>query len=200
MAAVSQTQPASSEPTQGKRSYPRTFGGLIGSMIVAVIVIVAYWALQNATHTRPTYKSEPVEYLQTVKYAQEGGYTLVYPTELPQGAYASAIRFAPGTQPTWGLSILDADGEYIGIQHEDAYLDELIDTYVDKGAKKGKDATFDSPIATTWTTWSDKGGDHAFAAEMDGTRVLVFGSAPVEELKSVVEALSIEPVTQSQPK
>ena len=38
-------------------------------------------------------------------------------------------------------------------------------------------------MADTWTTWTDEGGDTGYAAEVGDETVLVYGSAPAEDLK-----------------
>jgi hypothetical protein len=193
---VTQTQDAPSKPTQGARRYPRTFGGLIGSMIVAVIGVVIYWALQNATHDRPEIQPEAIDYLGTVQTVQEAKYTVAYPPSLPEGWMATAVRFTPGDRPVWGLSILTADQKYVGVEQEDDDLSTLLTTYVDKHARQGEDVTLDSALSTsptTWTTWSDAGGDHALATEIDGQTLLVYGSAPVADLTEVAESLTLPP-------
>ncbi len=78
------------------------------------------------------------------------------------------MRFTPGDRPVWGLGMLTSAragaGAYAGVEQEDADLDTLLDTYVDKAARQGEDVTITpvdaaaaAGIATTWTTWSDSG-------------------------------------------
>ncbi|WP_300678816.1 DUF4245 family protein [Nocardioides sp.] len=195
---MTQTQQTPSEPAQGARRYPRTFGGLIASMIVAVIGVVAYWALQNATHDRPEIQPEAVDYLGTVQTVQEAKYAIAYPPTLPAGAIATAVRFTPGDRPVWGLSVLTKDDKFIGVEQENEDLSTLLTTYVDKHARQGKDVTLTSGLATgptAWTTWSDSGGDHAFATKLGTTTVVVYGSASVEDLQAVAESLTTAPTT-----
>lgn len=194
MTQIAQQAP---EPKQGARRYPRTFGGLIGSMVVAVLAIVAYWVLQNATHQHPDVRPESVAYLETVGEAQQGGYTLVYPPSLPTGWKATSIHLTPGDSPIWGLGFLTARGDYVGVQQQESSLGDLLDTYVDKAARRGADTRIASPIASTWSSWSDSGGDHAFATtfKVSGRTqmLLVYGSAPVADLTAVAESLTTAP-------
>lgn len=182
-----------SEPQTGARRYPRTFGGLIGSMIVLVLAVVAYYVVQRAFHDEPEVRPEAVDYLQTVQAAQQGGYTIVYPASLPAGWRATEVHFTPGDRPVWGLPMLTDDGRYVGIQQEDAPLDDLLDTYLPKGAHQGADAHLDSPVGSTWTTWSDGKRDHAFATQVGEDTVLVYGSAPVADLERLVGLLTTAP-------
>lgn len=193
---MTQTQQASPEPTQGARRYPRTFGGLIGSMIVAVVAVVIYVVLQNGTHERPDIQPEAVDYLDTVATVQAASYTIAYPPTLAQGDIATAVRFTPGDRPAWGLSVYTAGEKFIGVQQQDDSLSSLLTTYVDKKARQGKDVTLGGPLGATWTTWSDAGGDHAFATEVEGDTVLVYGSAPVAELRAMAQSLTTAAVTR----
>ncbi|UDY22902.1 DUF4245 domain-containing protein [Nocardioides sp. Kera G14] len=199
---MTQTAPSPSagqptEPTQGARRYPRTFGGLIGSMVVAVIAIVAYWGIQNLTHDHPEVKLDAVAYTETVGTVQEAGYTVAYPSSLPTGWKATSVHFTPGDHPTWGLGILTKSGTYAGVAQADVDLSSLLTTYVDKAARQGADATIRSQIGSTWSTWSDSGGDHAFATTIDvkGAKqaVLVYGSAPVADLRDLAASLTTAP-------
>jgi hypothetical protein len=174
-------------------------------MIVLVIAVLAYWGFQEFFNERPEIKPEAVAYLETVGAVQDGGYTVAYPPSLPSGWIATSVRFTPGDRPVWGLGTLTDAGDYAGVEQEDADLDTLLDTYVDKAARQGDDVTITpsvtgaSPeIATTWTTWSDTDGDHALATTMtiedEQQTLLVYGSAPMADLKDLAASLVTTPL------
>ena len=53
---------------------------------------------------------------------------------------------------------------------------------------------------TSWQTWSDAGGDHAFSTELTsgplaGETLLVYGSAPVADQETLLRALTLDPVS-----
>lgn len=179
-----------SEPQTGARRYPRTFGGLIGSMIVLVLVVVGYFVVQNVTHDQPEAKVEAADYLDTVRSVQQAGLRVAYPASLPKGWVAREPRFTPGDRPVWGLPMLTDAGRYVGIQQQDAPLRDLLDTYVPNGARQGEDVRLDSDVATTWTSWSDGKRDHAFATEVGEETLLVYGSAPVADLEELIGRLT----------
>ncbi|MFT4286909.1 DUF4245 domain-containing protein [Nocardioides sp.] len=191
---MSTTEPAT-EPTSGTRRYPRSFGALVGSMIVLVLAVVAYWALQSFAHPNEETKPVAVDYLDAVAAAQGAHIPLVYPPSLPEGWMATDARLDRAEGLAWSLPMLTAKGKYVGLQQEDhAKLSDLVATYVEKDAQRGQDVTLESAVATTWSTWSDSGGDHAFAAEVGDAIVLVYGSAPVADLETVVRSLTTAPV------
>ena len=45
-------------------------------------------------------------------------------------------------------------------------------------------------VAPTWQEYADSGGDHALVARVRGDEVLVYGSAPVADLRRVVGLLT----------
>ena len=185
-----------SEPQTGVKRYPRTFAGLIGSMIVLVLAVLGYYVFRNVLSEDLERKPEAVDYLDTVVAAQDAGLPLVYPAQLPSGWIATDVRLTPGDRFTWGLPMLTDAEKFVGIQQEDTDLRSLLDIYVDEHARQGADATIHSDVADTWSTWSDSGGDHAYAAEVGGTTVLVYGSAPVRDLQELVSRLTTAPVAR----
>ena len=46
--------------------------------------------------------------------------------------------------------------------------------------------TVEGAIVPEWQEWSDAGGDHAYSATVGDSEVLVYGSAPTEDLLTVV--------------
>lgn len=182
------------EPQAGARRYPRTFGGLVASMIVLVLAVLGYWVVQKALNPTPEIGPEPVDYLDTAAAAQEAGIPIVYPTSLPEGWIATEVRLTPGDRLVWGIPMLTDEERFVGLQQEDEDLHTLLDTYVDENARQGADVMIDSPVASRWSSWTDEGGDHAFAAEVGETVVLVYGSAPATDLKELVSRLSTAPV------
>lgn len=184
-----------SDPQSGARRYPRTFGGLVASMIVLVAAVLAFVGIREVFRDQPHITPEPVDYLETVGAAQQAGIPVVYPESLPEGWMATEVRLTPGDRMVWGLPMLTDDEKFVGIQQEDADLTTLLDTYVDTDARQGANVSIDSAVAQTWSSWTDEGGDHAFAAEVGETTLLVYGSAPVSDLKELVSRLTVAPVS-----
>ncbi|MDH2414955.1 DUF4245 domain-containing protein [Nocardioides sp. CER19] len=182
------------EPQAPSRRYPRTFGGLIGSMIVLVAAVVGYYVIQNVLHDEPDGKPVAVDYLSTVRDIQGGGYTVAYPATLPKGWLATDANFTPGDRPAWGLPLLTDSGTFAGIQQEDLSVEDMLATALPNGARKGEDVTIDSKVATTWTSWSDGQRDHAFSTSVGKDTLLVYGSASVADLKTLIGLLTTAPV------
>jgi hypothetical protein len=188
-----------SEPQTGARRYPRTFGGLIGSMIVLVVAVVGYWVIQNVTHDQPEGGPVAVDYLDTVKTVQGAGIQIAYPRSLPEGWIAQESTFTPGDRPVWMLPMLTDAGKYVGIHQADAPLADMLETDMPKGARQGEDVRIESGLpgdqAATWSSWSDGTRDHGFATTVGDDTLLVYGSAPVEDLKKLIGLLTTDPVS-----
>jgi hypothetical protein len=184
-----------SETQAGKpaRRYPRTFGGLIASMIVTVIAVVGYWALQNSAREVPDVRPEPVDYLAAVKHLQDNGVTVAYPPTLPAGWEATSVQQDAGQDPEWGVGILTAEGTFAGVRQEEAALDDIISELVDEEARQGEDVTVPGAVAASWSTWSDEGGDHAFATQLGDDVLVVYGSASEGDLRTLLESLTTAP-------
>ena len=50
--------------------------------------------------------------------------------------------------------------------------------------------TLDSEIGSEWQTWTDDGGDTGYSIEYGDQTVLVYGSAPAEDLQAFIGLLS----------
>ena len=86
--------------------------------------------------------------------------------------------------------MLTEDGDFIGVRQQDISVDALVELYVDEKAEAGDDAGVASEVTDTWQTWSDDGGDHGYATELDDEAVLVYGSAPVDDIESYLGLLT----------
>ena len=190
-------QPAAT-PEQPSR-YNRSFGGLVAAMIATVVFVAAYIGFRALTRDQPDIEQK-VDYLSCVAYLQEADVTVVHPASLPEGWTATSISFERGTPPSWRIGMLTADDEFVGVVQEQEDVDDLLDDYVDASADQGDDAAPENTLGvTTWQTWSDDGGDHAFSAELPtgplaGQTLLVYGSASVADLEEMVGLLTLDPV------
>jgi hypothetical protein len=185
----------SPEPLAGTRParYPRTANGLIGSMIVVLLVIGAFVVLRALNRNDLEVRPEAVDYLATVQDLQDGDLAPVYPPELPEGWIATSIDYVPGERPSWGIGMLTDAERFVGVRQEDASLDDLLHTYVDEDPVEGDSVTLEGSIAPTWQTYTDAGGDRAYAAEVGDDWVLVYGSASRADQEELIGLLTTRP-------
>jgi hypothetical protein len=175
--------------------YPRTTGGLLGSIIVLVVAVVAIVLVRGMFRETPTYEPEHVDYLALVASVQQAGLTPAYPPELPEGWYVKDATFTPGDRPVLDLAMTTEDDHFAGLHQEDRSVDELVDTYVGGDAVEGDPVRISGAVAPQWRTFSDPGGDHAFATELGEETLLVYGSASEAELRALVDSLTTAALT-----
>ena len=182
------------QPVGRAGRYQRSIAGGVGSLIVLVVVVLAFVAFRAFFRDNDAVDVEPVDYLAVVAPAQEAGIRIVYPPSLPKGWTATSVDFVPGERPAFGVGMLTDDDLFVGVRQADDDLATLLETHVDADAEKGDVVTVEGAIVPEWQEWSDAGGDHAYSATVGDTEVLVYGSAPTEDLLTVVRSLTDAPV------
>jgi len=183
------------QPGDRPGRYERTIAGGVGSMIVLVLVVLAFVGLRAVFRDNDAVDVDPVDYLSVVGPAQDAGVPVVYPPTLPDGWKATSVDFDPGDRPAWGVGMLTDDGKFVGVRQEDADLDSLLDTYVDEDATEGDTVTVEGALVPEWQEWSDAGGDHAYAASIGDYEILVYGPAPTDDLLTIVRSLTDAPLS-----
>jgi hypothetical protein len=174
--------------------YQRSIAGGIGSLLVLIAVVLAFVAFRAVFRDNDAVDVEAVDYLAVVAPAQEAGIKVVYPPSLPEGWTATSVAFVPGERPAFGVGMLTDDDLFVGVRQADEELADLLETYVDAQVVKGDVVTVDGAIVPEWQEWSDGGGDHAYSATVGDTEVLVYGSAPTEDLLTIVRSLTDAPL------
>jgi hypothetical protein len=200
---VSEQPAATPEPTPERgverpSRYNRSFGGLLGAMIVTVLFVAGYVGFRAFTRDQPEIV-EKVDYVAAVQELQAAGVQVVYPCSVPDGWRASSTTFDRGDPPTWAIGFVTDDDEFVGVRQEKTDVDDLLDTYVDEQARQGDDATVPNQLGVaTWETWSDSGGDLAYSTTLgpplDGQTLLVYGSASAAQQEAVIAQLTTAPV------
>lgn len=175
---------------QGGR-YQRSTGGLIGSMIVLVLIVLGIVVFRGTFRNTPSYEPDHLDYLSLVTSVQQAGVKPAYPAQLPDGWYVKDASFTPGDgRPVLDLAMTTDDDLYAGLHEEDESADALVHKYIGGDATRGDDVQVTGSVAPTWQTYSAPDGDHAFTAELGHQTVLVYGSASEDDLRGVVESLT----------
>jgi hypothetical protein len=164
--------------------------GMVGAMLATLLAVGAFIGLRAVGRDQTTVEQEPVDYLSAVRNAEDAGVQVVHPRELPRGWVATSVDLASGDRPTWGMGVLTEEGRFVGLRQADVAVEELVETYVDEEATQGGEARLDSDVGDAWQQWSDEGGDTGYSTEVDGESVLVYGSAPADELEALVGLLT----------
>lgn len=170
--------------------YTRSFGGMVGALIVTVLFVLAFALWRGLFQVDPDETPVAVDWQDSVQIAEQANLRVVHPGELPDGWTATSANLVAGDDPRWGMGVLTGEGDFIGIRQQDTSVNDLVELYVDQDAEAGDDASVPSEIADTWQTFSDSGGDHGYATEVDDETVLVYGSAPVAEIETYLGLLT----------
>lgn len=166
--------------------YQRSATGMIGAMLVLLLVIGAYVAFRAVNRAQPGDPVKRVDYQQTLEYAREqAGFRLLAPALLPEGWRATSADFVP--RPVrWHLGILTDQDEYVGLEQSRGSVSDLVETYVDRNAVRGRPVVVDG---TPWRSWTDAGGDTALTRVDGGVTTLVVSSAGRDVLVDFTETL-----------
>jgi len=172
--------------------YNRSTGGLVGSMIVLVVAVLAFFVFRDAFRTTPSYEPEHVDWRSMIVSVQQQGLKPAYPAPLPAGWYAKDAAFASGDRPSVDLELTTDEGHFVGMHEEDTDVRSLVDDLVGSGTLERGQVTISSPVGSTWQEWVDPDGDHAYSTDLGRQTLLVYGSAPVTEIKQLIGTLSTE--------
>ncbi|NPC95796.1 DUF4245 domain-containing protein [Nocardioides sp. zg-DK7169] len=183
----------------GTRRYQTSMAGMVGAMLVLLVAIGGFMLLRGVTSDAPEVEVEAVDYLGAVRDQQRIDRRVVYPRTLPDGWKATSIDYVPGRRPAWGIGMLTDEGTFAGVRQQDEAVDVLLDQFVDEETTTRESLTAPGAIAREWEGYADEGGDTAFAAEVGGETVLVFGSADAEDLATLVDLLTFAPVDVTDP-
>lgn len=171
--------------------YTRSFNGMVGALIVTILFVLAFVGWRALFRDDVDSVAPTVDWQESVELADGAGLGVVRPSELPAGWQATSVDLvAAGDEPRWGLGVLTADGDFVGVRQEDASVDDLVRRYVDEEPDEGDEVTVQSDVASTWQTWSDDGGDHGYSTELGDESLLVYGSAPAEEIETFIRLLT----------
>ncbi|OIJ26260.1 hypothetical protein UG56_013525 [Nocardioides luteus] len=193
------SESTSEQPETPARSYPRTFGALIGSMIfllvlVVPIVLVVQWRgnlEREVSGANQTYKAD---WAEAVRSAQVADLDVVYPRELPSGWYANTDpSYKGGEEPAWTMSFVKGETSYVGLEFSTRSAQALAQKNVDPQAKKGDQVDIPTDVATTWTEWSDSDGDTGYSTEVDGQTLMLWGPKD-GDVRDYLALLTTEPL------
>ncbi len=186
------------EPAGKPGRYQRSAAGLIASLVVTVVGVVALLAFMGLF--RPDFEAKPeaVDYLETVESVQQAGFRPPYPPSLPKGWTATGVEVTIEEPQVFMLRMLTEDDRFVAVRLERASVGALLAAWVDEETASADGhtvpASVKAPVARTWKGYTDDGGDTAYAAEVPAGTVLVFGSAPAADLRTVVDSLVTAPV------
>jgi hypothetical protein len=146
---------------------------MVGAMVVMVVILVGWVGFRSLTTQEPDNPVQTVDYAQVVGPAKKAApFDLVAPPTLPAGWRATSVGFSDQSQPRWHLGVLTDQKRYVGLEHAERPVRQMVAQYVDKDASRG------TPVrvaGSAWSTYTDAGGDLALVSEDGRTTTLVVG-------------------------
>jgi len=177
--------------------YQRSGNGLLGAMLITVVAVVGFVGFRALVSDEPDVKPEDVDYLEVVGQAQDADIEPVYPADLPEGWIATRAEVLRDDPPGFDLAMLTDDEQFVGLVWSVEPIDDLLAERVDDEDVEDADPlTVEGSVARQWDGYADPGGDLAYATEVGDHSVLVYGSAPEEDLRTVVESLKTAPLAR----
>lgn len=182
-----------SEPSGRPGRYQRSFGGLIGAMLVLIVAVVGFIAVREALRTTPEFEVDPVDHRELVQQIQAGGGAVVHPAPLPDGWVVKNADYTPGERPAWFLAMDTDEGSVVQLREEHDSQDRLVEEHLGS-PDEGETVALDSGIDGPWRTWSADDGDLGYSTTVGDRSVLIYGSASAEEQEELISRLTTEPI------
>ncbi|GAB2975471.1 DUF4245 family protein [Nocardioides montaniterrae] len=184
---------STTEQTGRPGKYNRTPFGLVAALVTTVVVVGGLLVFMGMFRHSTDIKPQPIDYLQAVRDAQPR-LEPVYPTRLPEGYIATQAQ-VPDDNDGFEIDLLHGEHDFIGIRVAHvAPIAQLVHEGIDKDAVDAADYTVPAeiaaPLARHWDGFRDDGGDTGYGAVVGRLKVLVYGSAPAEQLQQVVDVLT----------
>jgi hypothetical protein len=180
--------------------YQRSFGGMLGGLLVLLLGIAAFVVLRDVNRVDAGAPVQPVDYVRPARFAQQQArFEVLTPRTLPPGWRATSVRFDPTAEvQSWHLGLLTAEQRYVGLEQAERSPAAMVADFVDDEADEGGEVDIEGE---TWATWTDPGrdpeadpstaprGDLALVREDGGVTTLVVGTVSQDLLIDVVASL-----------
>ncbi len=176
---------------QGSR-YERSMSGMVGAMLVTIVLVLIFVVIRAITRDDVELERESIEYLPVVAAVQEADkLDPAYPPSLPSGwkAIGAGVR-----GNGWEMDFETAAGNHISIRQQTRVLQDMVREYVDEDASDDGIVRVGGEYGDEWRAFSDGQGDQAVAVMLEDNEVLlVFGTAPADELRVFASSLVDDP-------
>jgi hypothetical protein len=183
---TTEPQESPSAPRAARFSYANMLRSLL-PLVVICLVIVGWQAFQRGSED-PVREVDPTSTIRLA--AERADYTLVVPTDLPDGyrptsARTDAVDADEGAPITLEIGYVTPATEFAGFVISDDPSAEPVRSVLGGAREQG---TVELGGAT-WTQSTTERGETALSLVQDGVTVLVSGSAGDKELETVAAAL-----------
>ncbi len=157
--------------------------------LMVICLVLVGWAALRQTPDDPVLEVDPTSSVRTS--AERADYQLLVPTGLPDGYRPTSARTdaggaAEGEPVTLEIGWLTPEEEFAGFVISDDAGAEPLRRVLDGAEEQGTE----SIGGRSWTRESTVDGETALVLETGDATVLVFGSAPDDELTEVAGSVS----------
>jgi len=170
-----------------QRGYDRSFGGLTGAIVAALLLIGAVFLF-----TRLPAGDEPdgpptVEYERILEFARaEAPFDVLAPASVPAGWRATTVSFkTTADADNWHLGFLVDEREYVAVDQSTAEPDDVL-----AGASPARGE--DEPVqvdGAMWDVYTDGDDDHALVRTEGDVTTIVAGTTGTDVLVRFAESL-----------
>lgn len=163
---------------------------MIGAMLILLLGIGAFVGFRALNRGELEVEPERVDFLAAVRFAQDSDWQVVYPSRVPEDWKATSLDAVP--ERAWGIGFITPEG-FAGLHQSEASTADLLTTYVGEDTDELGPVQIEG-VTAPWQAYEDGGGDLGYVGEIDGEQVLVYGSAPAEELALLAGSLTTDPL------
>lgn len=163
---------------------------MVGAMVVLLALIAVFVVFRAVNRTEPESAVRSIDYQPVVAAARDQvDFPVMAPPELPAGWRATVAQFTV-TPPSWHLRVLTEEQRYLGLEQARSSVRDMVMTYVDREAVRGRTVEVDGE---TWRLWTDAGGDTALVRTDQKLTTLVVTTGDVELLTRYLGLLREQP-------
>jgi hypothetical protein len=181
------TRPPGSAPPRRKSFAEQSFGDMLRSIVVLLLIIGAVWAVSALVSAEDEQRPvREVDYSGQLRAARDlADYSVLAPRGLGSGWVPTSVDLqSSGGTVRWHLGFLTPQQEYVGLEQADREPQDLARTYVGDLTRSGTVAVGGEP----WQLYRGE-TDTALVRRQGAVITIVVGTAGAEVLTSFVAAL-----------
>lgn len=186
MGGVSQPESGPSRRPSARRGLSDSLGDMVRSVVVLLGLVLVIVFIGNFLFGRDGGDRPTVEWQQPLAQAREASTFPVWaPPSLPEGWRATTVSYDSGQNGRWHLGAQTDDDDYVGLEVSPVGERRLIERY---SGSTSEDGTVQVD-GQTWTRWTGD-DENSLVRTVDGTTILVTGTAPADVISSYAATLT----------
>src|SRR3954447_1861208 len=111
--------------------YQRSFGALVGALVVLLLLIGVFVVLRDLNRTNPVVPVQAVDYSHPAKFAQQTArFPVLTPRRLPSRWVPTSVRFEDGDEQSWHVGCLTGARRYVGLEEAELPVGRMVRQFV----------------------------------------------------------------------